>query len=156
MRILVVEPRFIPTLSMFPTFNIGDHFFVDKVTHLRKPYQKRDVIVFNPTDIYKEMTGSKVTLVKRIVATAGDVVEVKNKRLFVNGIEQQENYVNDYPDYTLPPTQVPTGMLMVLGDNRSNSFDSHDWGFLPVKNVIGRAYVKYWSPWRAGVVEGSN
>lgn len=155
-RILMVEPRYIPSLSMFPTFDIGDQLLVDKVSHYRKPYQKRDVVVFNPTEIYKDMTGNNEALIKRIVATAGDTVEVKNNRLFVNGIVQDETYVNDYPDYTLPPTEVPAGMLLVLGDNRNHSFDSHVWGFLPEKNVIGRAFVKYWPPWRAGIVEGSS
>lgn len=154
-RLLVVEPRFIPSLSMFPTFDIGDQLLVDKVTHIRKPYQRRDVVVFNPTAVYKEMTGNNEALIKRVVAIAGDTVEVKNNRLFVNGIVQEETYVNDYPEYALPLTKVPAGMLLVLGDNRNHSFDSHVWGFLPEKNVIGRAFVKYWPPWRAGIVEGS-
>lgn len=57
------------------------------------------------------------------------------------------------PEYKWGPQTVPEGMVMVLGDNRNHSLDSHIWGFLPRENVIGRAIFKYWPPWRAGLVE---
>lgn len=157
-RFFLIEPRFIPSLSMFPTFDIGDQLLVDKVSKVVRPYQKRDVVVFNPPQTYIDLTGNTEALIKRVVAVAGDTVEVKNRHLYVNGQMQVENYVDaeNQPDYTLPPTTVPEGMLLVLGDNRSHSFDSHIWGFLPQENVVGRAVLKYWPPWRAGFVEGSN
>lgn len=60
---------------------------------------------------------------------------------------------NQEPDYKWGPETVPEGMVMVLGDNRNHSLDSHIWGFLPTENVIGRAVFKYWPPWRAGAIE---
>lgn len=57
-RVLLVEPRFIPSLSMFPTFDIGDQLLVDKISHIARPYAKRDVLVFNPSDTYVELTGT--------------------------------------------------------------------------------------------------
>jgi hypothetical protein len=57
-RVLLVEPRFIPSLSMFPTFDIGDQLLVDKISHIRRPYKQRDVVVFNPSDSYIEMTSN--------------------------------------------------------------------------------------------------
>ncbi len=154
-RLFLFEPRYIPSLSMFPTFDVGDQLVVDKISHVYRPYQRRDVVVFNPTQTFIEWTGNTEALIKRIVAVGGDVVEVKDSKLFVNGVLQEEPYVNELPDYTLEPTTVPTGMLLVLGDNRNHSFDSHCWGFLPEKNVIGRAVVKYWPLGRAGLIEGS-
>jgi len=155
-RLSLFEPRFIPSLSMFPTFDIGDQLLVDKVSRVVRTYQRQDVVVFNPPEAYVELTGNTEALIKRVVAVEGDVVEVKNSHLFVNGVQQEEEYTNELPNYTLEPLLVPKGMLLVLGDNRNHSFDSHVWGFLPDKNVIGRAVVKYWPPWRVGAIEGSH
>jgi len=154
-RIFLVEPRFIPSLSMYPTFDVGDQLLVDKITHVRKPYSRRDVVVFNPSETYTELTGNTEALIKRVVAVAGDKVEVTDNHLYVNDELQVESYTNELPDYTLAATTVPKGMLLVLGDNRNHSFDSHVWGFLPEKNVVGRAVLKYWPPWRVGTIEGS-
>jgi len=149
-RVVMFEPRYIPSLSMFPTFDIGDQLIVDKISKTARPYQKRDVVVFNPTDTYIDLTGNTEALIKRIVATAGDTVEVKNNHLYVNDVLQEENYVNELPDYNLPAVTVPAGCVLVLGDNRNHSFDSHIWGFLEERNIVGRAVVKYWPPWRIG------
>ena len=154
-RLFIVEPRFIPSLSMYPTFDIGDQLLVDKISKVGRHYQRRDVVVFNPSEQYIDMTGNTEALIKRIIAVEGDTVEIKNRKVYVNGVEQVEPFINEDPDYDLKPTVVPPGMLLVLGDNRNHSFDSHLWGFLPEKNVIGRAVLKYWPPWRAGFVEGS-
>lgn len=156
-RIFLFEPRFIPSLSMFPTFDIGDQLLVDKVSKITRPYNRRDVVVFNPSDRYTELTGNTEALIKRIVAVEGDTVEVRSDhKLYVNGVRQEEPYINEEPAYSLNLMKVPPGMLLVLGDNRNHSFDGHSWGFLPVKNVIGRAVVKYWPPWRVGWVEGTS
>ena len=154
-RAFIIEPRFIPSLSMFPTFDIGDQLLVDKVTRLHK-YHRRDVVVFNPSETYTEMTGNTEALIKRVVGIAGDTVQVKAGIVYVNGVAQDEPYINERPDYDLPLVNVPEGFIFVLGDNRNHSFDSHIWGFLPENNVIGRAVVKYWPPWRLGVVQGSD
>eukprot|EP01041_Mallomonas_annulata_P009289 gene9289-19279_t len=155
-RVFLLEPRFIPSLSMFPTFDIGDQLLVDKISVVSRPYQRRDVVVFNPSETYIDLTGNTEALIKRVVAVEGDIVEIKSDhRLYVNGIKQDEPYINEDPDYVLSPMKVPSGMLLVLGDNRNHSFDSHIWGFLPNKNVIGRAVVKYWPPWRVGGIEGT-
>ena len=151
-RLFLLEPRFIPSLSMFPTFDVGDQLLVDKISHVQRGYTRKDVVVFNPSQTYIDLTGNREALIKRVVAVAGDTVEVKNHKVYVNGIEQDEPFINEEPDYELSPRVVPAGMLLVLGDNRNHSFDSHVWGFLPEQNVIGRAVIKYWPPWRFGVV----
>lgn len=155
-RVLLYEPRFIPSLSMFPTFDVGDQLVVDKISHLNHRYSRKDVVVFEPSEVYIDMTGCTDALIKRVVAVAGDTVEVKNYKLYVNGMEQIESYINEQPDYVLSAQIVPPGMLMLLGDNRNHSFDSHIWGFLPEKNVIGRAIVRYWPPKHIGFIEGSD
>ena len=91
-------------------------------------------------------------VIKRVVAVAGDVVEVKGGKLYVNGEMQADRYTNEPAEYELSPLRVPVGSVFVLGDNRNHSFDSHYWGFLPIKNIIGHATVRYWPPNRIGAV----
>ena len=71
-------------------------------------------------------------------------VQVKKGKLFINGKPKCERYINEEPKYTLKQLRVPQGHIFVMGDNRNNSFDSHIWGPLPLKNVIGRAVFTYW------------
>lgn len=78
---------------------------------------------------------------------------MKNGRLFVNGQPRCEEYIYETPNYTLKAQKVPAGHIFVMGDNRNNSFDSHIWGPLPVKNVIARAVFKYWPLNRVGPLQ---
>jgi len=119
---------------------------------VNRPYARRDVVVFSPPQTYIDLTGNTEALIKRVVAVAGDTVEVKSQNLYVNGVLQDEPYINEKPDYVLEPLRIPPGMVLVLGDNRNRSFDSHIWGYLPEENIIGRAVFKYWPPWRVGGV----
>ena len=77
-------------------------------------------------------------------------------RLYVNDVLQQEPYINEKPDYVLEKLAVPANCVFVLGDNRNHSFDSHYWGFLPVKNIIGRASLRYWPPTKFGDVASAS
>jgi signal peptidase I len=158
LRFTIVEPRYIPSLSMYPTFDVGDQLAVEKVTKRIRPLNRNEVVVFNPprafAEIMEEQYGNpsrgKEALIKRIVAVAGDKVEVRAGRLFINGQAQDESFVAEEPAYVFGPVVVPTGNVLVLGDNRNHSLDGHIWGFLPVQNIIGRAVFVYWPPWRIG------
>ena len=159
-RFFIVEPRFIPSLSMYPTFDIGDQLAVEKVTKFVRPYARNDVVVFQPPPAFLEASGNdsyrKEALIKRVIAVAGDKVEVKNGGvLFVNDVAQKEPFTYERAFYDFGPVTVPPGCLMVFGDNRNHSLDSHIWGFLPSENVIGRAIFKYWPVWRVGGIESS-
>merc|ERR1740124_863530 len=154
-RLLIVEPRYIPSLSMFPAFEINDQLAVEKVSKWVQPPARRDVVVFDPPDSFWELSARKSdgeALIKRVVGIAGDEIEVRDGKLIINGEVQNEPYTAELADYTLPPLRVPPGNVFVLGDNRNKSFDSHYWGFLPVKNVIGHAIFTYWPPNRIGAV----
>jgi signal peptidase I len=88
--------------------------------------------------------------IKRVIALAGQSVEVRDGQVLVDGEVLDEPYVAEAPRYTVGPLRVPEGMLYVLGDNRNVSSDSHDWGALPQQRVMGRAWVRFWPPRRAG------
>jgi len=160
-RLLIIEPRYIPSLSMYPTFDIGDQLAVEKVTKLIRPLQRKEVVVFNPPPMFKELMQvtfgeetanqkAKEALIKRVVAVEGDEVEVRDGLVYINGQAQDEPYTAENAEYQFGPVTVPPGQVLVLGDNRNHSFDGHIWGFLPKENVIGRAVFTYWPPWRIG------
>eukprot|EP00933_Yihiella_yeosuensis_P025688 TRINITY_DN19924_c0_g2_i1.p1 TRINITY_DN19924_c0_g2~~TRINITY_DN19924_c0_g2_i1.p1 ORF type:complete len:356 (+),score=59.61 TRINITY_DN19924_c0_g2_i1:95-1162(+) len=157
-RGFLIEPRFIPSESMYPNFEIGDQLTVDKISRNWREFQRRDVVVFNPPEAFYRFAGGKnrdlsEALIKRIVALEGDVVEMKDGGvLYVNGEKQDEPFTNENAAYTWGPYQVPPGNVLVLGDNRNQSLDGHIWGFLPKQNIIGRATLKFWPPWHVGSV----
>jgi signal peptidase I len=91
-------------------------------------------------------------LIKRVIAVEGDMVEVRDGQVWVNGRRVTEPYVKEQPLYFLPPTNVPAGMLFVLGDNRNESYDSHAWGFVPRHNLRAKAFARYWPPTRIGLL----
>lgn len=155
-RFNFIEPRFIPSLSMYPTFDIGDQLTVDKISTRWRDLQRRDVVVFNPPPLFNVYSGVDRTgeaLIKRIIALEGDVVEVKNGgNLYINGEKQDEPFTNEKAKYDFGPVTVPKGCVLVLGDNRNASLDGHIWGPLPKENIIGRATLKFWPPWRVGTI----
>jgi len=160
-RTFVVQAFKIPSGSMEETLAIGDHLLVNKfiygskipftdsrVLKIRDPRQG-DVIVFiYPEDPSKDF-------IKRIVGTPGDTVEVKDKRVYVNGkLYDNPHEVHKEPD-TIPkemnprdnrdPVTVPADSYFVMGDNRDRSYDSRFWGFVTKDKIKGLAFIKYWS-----------
>lgn len=146
----------VPTGSMEGTILIGDHLFLNKMFYgpevplldrrlpRLKSVRRGDIIAFHypkdPAEIF----------IKRAVAVGGDSLEIRDGRLYVNAQAIDEPYVvHRFPlrsaHERLEPIEVPAGSLFVMGDNRDNSSDSRDWGFVPTENVIGEPLFVYWS-----------
>ena len=140
-RPFVVEAYRIPTESMVPTLEIGDRVLANKfVYHFTEP-QRGDIVVFDSV-----AEDDDQTLIKRVVGVAGDEIQVQAGVLYVNGEEREEPYLNDEDLFRgfYGPTVVPEGHIFVLGDNRGNSADSRVFGPLPLENLKGEAFMRFW------------
>lgn len=144
----VIKAYKIPAASMEPTLLIGDHILVDRSKASRAP-NRGDLIVFKyPEDPSKEF-------VKRVVAVAGDTVELKDKVLLVNGKAIPEPYVVHKEKETIPATKNPrdnsplqkiaADSYFVMGDNRDRSYDSRFWGTVSRDKINGTVKSIYWS-----------
>ncbi len=160
-RTFVVQAFKIPSGSMLPTLMIGDHLLVNKFIYgIRVPFsgkvlvplkdpQSGDIIVFKfPKD-------RSIDYIKRVVGVPGDEIEIKNKKLYLNGEPTSDPYAHYTTTQILPgsvspkdnfgPITVPEGKYFVMGDNRDNSSDSRFWGFVENNDVLGKAMIIYWS-----------
>ncbi|OGO11614.1 MAG: signal peptidase I [Chloroflexi bacterium RBG_16_47_49] len=132
--------------SMEPTLVSGEYVIVNRLSYRLGHPQRGDIIVFHfPRDPKEEY-------IKRVIGLPGDEVNVMNGLVYVNGQSLDENYLDVKMNYTGSWT-VPTGQLFVLGDNRNNSSDSHDWGTVPMDYVVGKAVLVYWPPPAWGLID---
>lgn len=130
----------IPSGSMEPTLMVGDRVLV--TPRAPTPIKRGEVIVF------RSLVPGDEVLIKRVVAVAGDTVEVHGGALYVNGVRQRESYLRDsVTEGVFPSTTVQPGYLFVLGDNRTNSDDSRIFGQVATSAVVGRAYAVWWPLW---------
>lgn len=141
LRSAVVQASIIPTGSMLPTIQLQDRVIVDKLLFKLSEIKRGDIIVFHPL---READSSGVPWIKRIIGLPGEKVEIKGGKVLINETELNEPYEMEKPDYSFGQIIVPENSYFVLGDNRNNSLDSHYWGVLPAKNIIGKASLRYW------------
>jgi signal peptidase I len=146
-RPFVLEAFRIPSESMVPTLLVGDRVLANKFVYRFTEPERGEVVVFESVG-----EGDDQKLIKRIVALAGDEVEVRNGTLLVNGEAREEPYLNRNLPFndSYGPSEVPEGHVFVMGDNRANSADSRVFGPLPIENIEGEAFVRFWPPLRIG------
>jgi signal peptidase I (EC:3.4.21.89). Serine peptidase. MEROPS family S26A len=168
-RAFVAQAYSIPSGSMKPTLLVGDFILVNKLVYRFSEPQRGDIVVFKyPID-------PNIDFIKRIIALPGEEVEVRNNQVFINGKplplievgrgeenglrkviyeevlpEGKKHKVQFYEDFPFSkrdfgPVVVPPNHYFVMGDNRDNSEDSRYWGFVPRENIVGKAFVIYFS-----------
>ena len=147
-RPFVLEAFYIPSESMVPTLQVGDRVFVNKFIYRFAEPERGDIVVF------ESVNGGEEDLIKRIVAGPGDSVTVRGGVLSVNEEPQNEPYLNREiaDDSFFSPTRLSEGEVFVMGDNRANSADSRVFGPLPVENIEGEAFARFWPPSRIGAL----
>jgi signal peptidase I len=126
--------------SMMPLLHDGERIVVNKLLYRLAPIERGDVVVFwYPHD-------PSVSFIKRVIALPGERVEIRQGRVFVNGTELQERYLQaEFRDDTsMPPTEVKKGYYFVLGDHRNQSNDSRAWGEVPEKYIYAKAFFRFW------------
>jgi signal peptidase I len=164
-RAFVVQAFKIPSGSMKPTLLVGDHILVNKFIYgvkLRVPFtslnytlipistpKRNDVVVFiYPVDPKKDF-------IKRVIGLPGETVQIKDKKIYINrqpmedphGVHSDQMIIPEaeQPRDNTGPIMVPPNKLFVMGDNRDESYDSRYWGFVDEKEIIGKAFIIYWS-----------
>jgi signal peptidase I len=131
--------------SMEPTLHNGQYLVISKVTYWIHPPERGDVIVFHPPNSLDD------DYIKRVIGLPGELVEIRQGALFVDGVQLDESYIIN-PGVYSGAWQLEGDEYFVLGDNRRNSSDSHTWGVLPKENIVGKAWLGYWPPEEWGVV----
>ena len=127
----------VENICMKPTLQPGNLLLINKLAYKWSEPKHGDIVVFH-------YQGSRTEdYIKRLIGLPGDVVEVKSGVVYINGYGLTEPFIADLPAYQGSWT-VPAGQVFVLGDNRNNSFDSHQWGFVPMEDIVGKAIFIYW------------
>jgi len=132
--------------SMEPSLHDGQYLIASKVVYWLHPPERGDVIVLDPPG-----GQSAVPYIKRVIGLPGDIVEVREQRVWVNGVALNEPYIYAPPNYT-GNWVLGKDQYFVLGDNRNNSSDSHAWGLLPRELILGKAIFSYWPPETWGAI----
>jgi signal peptidase I len=143
---------YIPSGSMIPTLAINDRVLVNKLSYKLHDLHRQDVVVFERPP--GETDASIKDLIKRVIGLPGDVITFEDGKVHVNGEILDEPYlapgVRTIPKTLGPSITVPEGQVLVLGDNRENSFDGRSFGPFDQKLIVGRAFVIVWPFSRAG------
>ena len=140
----IVQTYRVEGQSMDDTLHDGQHLLIDKLTPRFDSYSRGDIVVLHPPD----QEESSTPYIKRVIGVEGDHVELRDDRVWVNGVELDETYTKDgsitEPESDEDSWVVDPGTVLVMGDNREHSVDSRTFGVVAVDEIIGRAWLRFW------------
>lgn len=150
----VARPYEIPSGSMLETIQLKDRVLSEQVSYYLGEPEQGQIVTF------REIDDPDTTLIKRVIAVGGQTVDIKDGAVYVDGKKLDEPYTLGKPTEPLVsnagieyPFQVPEGHIWCMGDNRTDSADSRVFGPVPVENVTGHAFLRYWPLSRIGLLE---
>lgn len=156
-KVFLVQPFVIPTGSMEPTIAIGNRVLAEKLSFNRSlPFGIAREPVYGDIVVFDDPKGEHPQLIKRVIAVAGQTVDVHDGAVWVDGARLDEPYTHGKPNEpgTVPlPIKIPEGYVWLMGDNRPNSGDSRFFGPVPLVNIRGNAVWTYWPPKAFGILE---
>jgi len=152
--LFIFQPNQVKGQSMMPNFHSGDYILTSKVAYKFGNIKRGDIVVF------KSPKNPDIDYIKRVMGLPGDKVMVKNGQVFVNDHLVQEDYIsvltNVWPTGFIKegvPIIVPQGYIFVMGDNRPHSSDSREFGPIPISDIIGKVFYRYYPPSRMGWIK---
>lgn len=142
-RTWVIQPFVVPTGSMLPTIQLSDQVLANKFIYRFESPKRGDIVVLD------DPTGQVGTLIKRVIGTGGQTIDIRDGKVWIDGEALTEPYTHGQPNELGPlpmPYQIPADAVWVMGDNRTQSQDSRWFGAVKLSAVHGRAFFIYW-PW---------
>lgn len=162
LNVFVITPQEVRGLSMYPYLNDGDRLITEKISYSFNEPKRGDVVVFHfPLDRTQDY-------IKRLIALPGEEIELRNNTITIyneqnpNGLLIEEDYLSADVITNArafmkegEKIKVPEGKYVVFGDNRENSSDSRQWGFVEKRDLVGKAIIRYWPPQSFGLIESA-
>lgn len=152
--LFVMQPHQVKGNSMYPTYHDKEYILTDKISFKFRFPERGDVIIL------KSPKNPDIDFIKRVIALPGEIIMVKDNQVYLNGKLFSEPYIKVstpvFPGGFMQngvSVTVPENMVFVMGDNRPGSSDSREFGFIPLENIIGRVFFRYFPVERAGLIE---
>lgn len=149
----IAGPNQIKGASMVPTFTDGDYILTSKITYKFKPIERGDVVVF------KSLKNPDIEFIKRVIALPGEELVFRNNTIYIDGQPLSEDYTSAQTEITEGgflkeniPVVMPEGTIFTMGDNRPRSSDSREFGPIPIENIIGVVFYRYYPPGKVGII----
>lgn len=145
-NLFIAQPRTVEGESMEPNLQENERLIVELISYRFGEPERGSIIVLN---YHEQHTGP---IVKRVVGLPGEIVEIRDGQVFIDGEPLEEPYLAERTEGVMLPRLVPEKHLFVMGDNRDESNDSRYFGMVPYEEIIGHAWLRYWPPSKVGLL----